>query len=295
MRRSRCLTRGPLAHRDGSVADEIAAGAPRPARTRRRALASGFTLTELLVVIGIIGVLAVSAVPAIYAFRQGQLLEHSGRIMTSTFNDARRLAVTKHARHCVVLYEYEEIAGDITSTRDAIRIYQGPTGVKPGPGVPADVSKGYWEGGYVGEPIVLPQNVRFQPSLMESHRLAGLPDEKSSPLFQPHTQKGQKSNDIIAFRADGTIEDRVDASPMDTARAANIFLPDEGYYAIPDTQRADLVIIQVAGAGLEVKQGGKAKRCLVDLNLGTGRATARVFEIGQGYGYLTPGQQTPGG
>jgi hypothetical protein len=238
--------------------------------------------------------LAAAAAPALSAFRRAQRLDHSGRIMTSALNDARRLAITKHARHCVVLYEYEEIAGQLDTVRHAMAIYQEPTGVKPGtPNVPDSVTKGYWAGGYVGQPLILPQNVRFKQELMEARKQVNLPDE-NSPIFQRH-QRGQQNNDIIAFRADGTIEDRNDDSPNDTAGGGNFFQPDEGYYQVPDTQRADIVIMETTPDGNEVKAGGgKVRRCLVDLNLGTGRAQSRVFDIGPGFEKLTPQQQTPG-
>src|SRR4029077_13970145 len=107
------------------------------------------------------------------AFRKSQRLEHSGRIVTSVMNDARRLAITKRGRHVVVLYGYQEAAGELDTVRHAIRIYQEPTGVKPGPGIPPDVSKGYWEGGYVGEALVLPAGVRFKQELMASRKQDG--------------------------------------------------------------------------------------------------------------------------
>ncbi|HVY62039.1 MAG TPA: hypothetical protein VHF22_10325, partial [Planctomycetota bacterium] len=150
----------------------------------------------------------------------------------------------------------------------------------------------YWEGGYVGQPLILPQNVRFKQDIMEARKQMNLPDEKS-PVFLKH-QRGQQNNDVIAFRADGTIEDRADDSPNDTAGGGNFIQPDEGYYQVPDTQRADIVLMETTPDGIEVKSNGRSRRCLVDLNLGTGRAQARVFDIGPGFEKLTPQQQTPG-
>ena len=248
---------------------------------------------ELLVVMAIIMSMAAAAAPALSAFRKGQRLDHSGRLVTSAINDARRMAITKHARHVVVLYSYAEVAGEMDTVRHAIRIYQEPTGVKPAPGIAPDISKGYWPGGYVGEALVLPSGIRFKQEIMPVRKQEGLPDE-NGPLFV-RQKRGERSNDVITFRRDGTIEDRLDESPTDASGGRNFFLPDEGCYQIPEAQRADFVLAETSPEGVELTQKGKKRRCLVDLNLGTGRALSRCFDVGQGFEYIPTGQQTPGG
>ncbi len=256
----------------------------------RVAEAAGFTLTELLVVIAIIMVLAATAVPALAAFRRGQRLDHSSRLVQSAMNDARRLAITRHARCVIVFYSFEETPGEIDTVRHAIRIYQEATGVAPGPNVDPKVSEGYWKGGYVEQMLVLPANVRFYQERMECKLLQSGPEgpDPNSDFFQ-RKLRGEK-NDALGFRRDGTIEERQDASPTDGAQGRNFFLPDEGCFQVPDAQRADIVIMETDTGGKEVKSRGKARRGFVDLNLLTGRALARVFEVDNSFDYLTTGK-----
>jgi prepilin-type N-terminal cleavage/methylation domain-containing protein len=254
-------------------------GARRPA-AELAAWARGFTLTELLVVMGIIMVLAAAAVPAINAFRRGQRLDHAGKLVQSVLDTARRRAITLRARHVVVFYiDTTDTSGDITAVRHAIRIYQEPTGVKPAPGTPPGASLGYYEGGYPEDvpPTFLPQNIRFHQPVMECKIQQGEPDIRSE-IFR-RKLRGEKA-DTIAFRRDGTVEDRQDAKPIDPATGRNIFLPDEACYQVPDATRADVVLIETDNAGGEVRSKGKSRRALVDVNPLTGRSVAKTFDIG---------------
>lgn len=241
----------------------------------------GFTLTELLVVIAIIMMLAAATVPAIAAFRRGQRLEHAMRLVQSALNDARRLAITKHARHVVVFYSYEEKTGDPQSIRHAVRVYQEPTGIPPGPNIPPAVSRGYFTGDYIGQTLRLPAGTRFRQDRMEC-KLHTAPDadgpDKNLPIFE-RSLRGARS-EVLAFRRDGTIEERNDIAATDNGARVNIYLQDEGYFQVPEVQRADIVITETTANGDEIKTAGKARRSLLDVNLTTGRTLGRVFEIG---------------
>jgi prepilin-type N-terminal cleavage/methylation domain-containing protein len=253
----------------------------------------GFTLTELLVVIAIIMLLSAAAVPALSAFRRGQRLDQSARLVQSALNDARRLSITKRARHVVVFYEYEDTAGQVDTVRHAIKIYQEPTGVKPGTGIPEEVSRGYWPGGYVGDTLVLPANIRFRQESMECTLSKTLPPEESE--FFVRKLRGEQM-DALAFRRDGTVEDRKDSNPSPQSEGRNIFLPDEGCYQVPVSQRADIVLMETNPNGDEVKSGGKSRRGMIDISPATGRALSRTFDVSTSYEYMpTAGQSGMGG
>lgn len=243
--------------------------------------ARGFTLTELLVVISIMMALAVAALPAIAAFRRGQRLDYAGKVVQSALADARRRAITLRARHVVVFYIDTTDSSEASMVRHAVRIYQEPTGIKPTTGAStggsAGTGQGYFEGGYVGEPLFLPNNIRFLQTQMECKVQQGEPPV-SSDLFRRRL-RGERS-DTISFRRDGTIEDRADASPNDPTSGINIYLADEGVYQVPESTRADVVIMETESSGTEIKKSGKFRRTMVDVNPLTGRALAKTFDIG---------------
>jgi len=239
---------------------------------------AGFTLAELLVVMAIIMGLAAAAVPAMSAFRRGQRLDHAGRMVQSALNDARRRAITLRARHVVAFFIDTTEAGEIGQVRHGIRIYQEPTGVKPGtPGASAGATRGYTEGRYVGEPLFLPNNVRFHQQLMECKVHQGEPDI-TSEIFR-RKLRGERS-DTIAFRRDGTVEDRNDANPSVGGTGVNFYLADEQVYQVPDGTRADIMIVETDAGGGEVRSKGKFRRAFVDINVLTGRSLSKTFDIG---------------
>ncbi|MFC1708128.1 Tfp pilus assembly protein FimT/FimU, partial [Planctomycetota bacterium] len=189
---------------------------------------SGFTLVELLVVIAIIMVLAVASVPALNAFARGQKLDGAARIVQSALNDIRRRAITKHTRHVVVLYSYDEGGEGLSRIRHGIAVYSGPVGRKN--------DKGYFEGGYVGKPLVLPSGIRFAQDSMSVRLWQAVDARKPGeplPLESPYFRK--RNREALAFRADGTIADRDDISGTHPPAHGdvNVFLREEGYYQIP--------------------------------------------------------------
>lgn len=67
-----------------------------------------FTLMELMVVIGIIMIMTALSIPAISKFMDGQKLQQSARVMQSSFNEARRAAITQRARNVLVFFREED-------------------------------------------------------------------------------------------------------------------------------------------------------------------------------------------
>ena len=67
-----------------------------------------FTLMELMVVIGIIMIMTAISIPAISKFMDGQKLQQSARVMQSSFNEARRAAITQRARNVLVFFREED-------------------------------------------------------------------------------------------------------------------------------------------------------------------------------------------
>lgn len=257
-------------------------------RSRRCGRSVGFTLTELLVVIAIIMGLAMTAVPAIQAFRRGQRLDHSAKIVQSAISDARRMAVTRRARHVAVLYSFEERGaseGTIERIRHAIRIYCEPIGDASWRNDPQLKSQ-YFPGGYVGKALILPPGIRFAQERMKFAQVFGPVPNSAEPLSldSDYFKKSPQSK-AIGFRRDGTFDydPTVDEPAVNPAVGRNIYLPDERFYQVPDSTKADIVLIEVDPGGNEIRSKGKARRALIDLDPRTGRATAKTFEIGQNF------------
>ncbi len=237
---------------------------------------SGFTLVELLVVIGLMIALRALAIPTLGAFLKGQRLDQTGRIVQTAFNTAKRVAVTKRARLCIVLYQTEDKTDPMDTIRHAIQVYAEPFGI-PG-------QEGYWEGGYDPPPfkskdLVLPRGVRFLQDKMEVKVFATLPDPRSD-VFRRRQGAASGGDEVVALRSDGSFEERANEHPaVEPGLGINIYDPDEKVFEVPDGTRADIVHGDVDAAGQEISSKGSPSRCLIDLVPSTGRAVAKVFDI----------------
>lgn len=234
----------------------------------------GFTLTELLVVIAIIMVLAAAAVPALNAFRRGQKLSQAARIVQSALNDVRRRAITQHARHVVVLYSFEDPTEELFKVKHAIAVYSEPVGQKG--------KKGYFPGGYVGNPLILPPGVRFAQDKMQLQVFPAQGDS-AKPIPEDSEHFRRRNPEALTFRADGTIQDFNDYPGVHPSVGVNIYLEEEGYYQVPEETRADIVLVETGPAGDEIKSDGKSQRVLIDLMPMVGRSNARAFDVGQSF------------
>jgi prepilin-type N-terminal cleavage/methylation domain-containing protein len=80
-------------------------------RDRRRPLVDerGFTLVEMLVLVGIIAILSIVAAPTFLSYIQSSTLQAGARELASTINRGRQLAISRNTTVCVQL-----IGTDIT-------------------------------------------------------------------------------------------------------------------------------------------------------------------------------------
>ncbi|MBL4844191.1 MAG: hypothetical protein JKY65_01585 [Planctomycetes bacterium] len=246
-------------------------------------LIRAFTLMELMVVIGIIMIMTAISIPAISKFMDGQKLQQSGRLMQSSFNEARRAAITQRAKNVLVFFR-EEDAGRPGFFRWGTRRYRERVGYDSEPqyllaGAQFELETGTIVGGGgapPGHPIV--------------GRLAGLPipvfdgipDEANTALFgvqRRPTQPPPGSSWLwVEFQRDGTINtNSIDNLPT-----------TEGFYDlnIPLTfTPADFdALMTVPNKQFDIclRESGDHqvdKRCFMNLDPNTGRLRLRVHQI----------------
>lgn len=86
----------------------------------------GFTLIELILVIGIISIMAVLAIPMLGSFIQVSQTRGAAQELVTILNHARQLAITKNSSHSVEVQVYNAIAA-VDPPQNRLRFCSGTT------------------------------------------------------------------------------------------------------------------------------------------------------------------------
>ncbi len=244
------------------------------ARRRRR----GFTLMELMVVIGIIIVMTALSIPAINKFLDGQTLTQGGRILQSAFNEARRAAITQRARNYLVFFRQEDPSrpGEYLYGMRRYRERVGYEGEAQFllPGTMFDLAAGSTTTGSGSGSSTTPT-----AGLARSLGVPifeGLPDQDDADLFGPGRQPKTTDQAWIEFRRDGTIglhgplerNEKVAREIFDLNQVVE--LDQTTFDKMPD--EVDLNLRETGDHEVD-------KRCFIDLDRNTGRVNFRVLQV----------------
>lgn len=257
------------------------------ALSRRR----GFTLMEMLVVVGIIIVLTALSLPAISKFLDGQSMAQSGRITQSAFNEARRAAITQRALNYLVFFRTEDPSrpGSYLFGMQRYRERVGYEGEPQYllPGVQFEME----QGGTGGTTISLATPTVGRLMGLKSVVFDGLPDPDNAELFgndRKPIEVGQSANPggpgWLVFRRDGTIQYNAPVLPIipSTPNLLDLNTP------VPLNQTTFDKIAGLADNKPDVELNIREtvdtrvdKRCFLDIDFNTGRVNFRVLEVVQ--------------
>jgi prepilin-type N-terminal cleavage/methylation domain-containing protein len=239
----------------------------------------GFTLIELMVVLGIIMLMMALAIPAIKKFSDGQRLSQSGRILQSAFNEARRAAITQREKQYLIFYR--DVPEGVDEVRYGVRRYRDRFGYEGDgqlllPGVQFDQDPNA-TGLLTGTGFVMVGRLRA----LGVPLFDGLPEETNATLLFGTTRQPDLNAGAgwVEFRRDGTID--MDNSPLMSPQSPPTGGPAVGLFdlntlldVVPDSIADDVDLSLRETGDYDVNE-----RCFIDIDPNTGRVRFRVVKV----------------
>lgn len=243
----------------------------------------GFTLMELLVVMGIIVLMTAMSLPAISKFLDGQSLQQSGRIVQSAFNDARRAAITQRTKQYLIFFRDTDQA--TREVRYGMRRYRERFGYEGDahlllPSTQFDLMP---SSGSISPTMPTPTAPTQCIGRIRGLRLPvfePLPNETDGQLFQERRPKTTDGSIVwLEFNKDGTVDLETTSGPFEVAPPADLFDVNKPFEVAQNVfdglpGQVDMNLREVGDSADNVD-----KRCFCDLDRNTGRLSIRVVQV----------------